>query len=114
MKKYSILVGILVVFFVGLAGCKSDEKSKECEIVSFTVGGVAWTISGNDLITPPTAYPKGANVSNLVPTIVYKGASINPPSGAARDFSENVTYTVTAEDGKTTKSYTARAIVATE
>ncbi|MBQ1652173.1 MAG: DUF5018 domain-containing protein, partial [Bacteroidales bacterium] len=47
-----------------------------------------------------------ASLSGLVPTIAVSDyATISPASGAARDFSSPVTYTVTAEDG-TTKDWT--------
>ena len=43
----------------------------------------------------------------LIPTIsVSAGATINPASGVARDFTGPVTYTVTAEDGTTIKVWT--------
>ena len=49
----------------------------------------------------------GTDVSALVPTITLSmGASIDPVSGVATDFTQPVTYTVTAEDGSQT-SYTA-------
>jgi len=35
-------------------------------------------------------------------------ATSNPASGATGDFTKNVTYTVTAEDGTTTKTYTVK------
>ena len=42
----------------------------------------------------------GTNVSALVPTIIVSsGANIDPASGLATDFTQPVTYTVTAEDG---------------
>jgi len=48
-----------------------------------------------------------APLTALTPTItVSAGASINPASGVARDFTSPVTYTVTAEDGTTTKVWT--------
>ncbi len=50
--------------------------------------------------------PNGTNISSLTPNIVTTGASINPDSGVAQDFSSPRTYTVTAEDGTTTQ-YTA-------
>ena len=43
----------------------------------------------------------------LAPTIsVSAGASVNPASGVTLDFTNPVTYTVTAEDGTTTKDWT--------
>ena len=51
--------------------------------------------------------PMGTDISALVPTItVSMGASIDPVSGLATDFTQPVTYTVTAEDGSQS-SYTA-------
>ena len=61
-------------------------------------------------------YPKGTNVNNLSPVIrVSDKATISPASGVTQDFSNDkaVTYTVTAEDGKTSKTYTAKATVST-
>uniref|UniRef100_UPI000B9160FF DUF5018 domain-containing protein n=1 Tax=Methanolobus psychrotolerans TaxID=1874706 RepID=UPI000B9160FF len=49
--------------------------------------------------------PYGTDVTGLTPTIVHTGASITPGNGIAQDFTNPVTYTVTAEDG-TTRSYT--------
>ncbi|MFH1121734.1 MAG: DUF5018 domain-containing protein [Bacteroidota bacterium] len=50
----------------------------------------------------------------LVPAItVSAGATINPASGVARDFTNPVTYTVTAEDGTTTKVWTVTVTNAT-
>jgi len=58
------------------------------------------------------AFDKGANVSALSPVIVVSnGATISPQSGTARNFATAQTYVVTAEDGKTTKTYTAQAKV---
>ncbi len=39
-----------------------------------------------------------SDISNLVPTIIHTGQSINPASGTAQNFSSTVEYTVTAED----------------
>ena len=47
------------------------------------------------------------SLNGLVPTIaISANASIAPASGVAQDFSSPVTYTVTAEDGTTTKDWT--------
>ena len=86
------------------------------KIISFTVDGEAWNIakSGNPiLISNPAAYPKGTGVSNLMPVIeISKGASLNHPlSGKSHNFSSPVSFVVTAEDGKTTKTYSAMAMV---
>ncbi|TAL37246.1 MAG: hypothetical protein EPN93_06025 [Spirochaetes bacterium] len=43
--------------------------------------------------------PNGTDLTALVPTITHTGASINPASGTAQDFTGQVTYTVTAVNG---------------
>ena len=110
MKKL-VIISILLSLFVGFPSCKKNELSKACDILSFKDGDKEWSF--NDLnIT--AIYPKGSNVSGISPTIeVSKGAKVSPASGAVQDFSDNkeVTYTVTAEDGKTTKKYIARITV---
>jgi hypothetical protein len=40
--------------------------------------------------------PKGADLTKLVPTIAFIGESVSPDSGAARDFTSAVAYTVKA------------------
>ncbi len=55
--------------------------------------------------------PYGTNVTTLVPTIIITGASINPASGVAQNFTSQVTYTITATDA-TTQAYTVTVTVA--
>jgi hypothetical protein len=54
--------------------------------------------------------PSGTNLSSLTPTIYHTGASITPDSGAPRNFTGPVTYTVKAGDGST-QSYTVSVAV---
>jgi hypothetical protein len=91
----------------------SDNASDEAEIISFTVSGIAapaeinsaeGTVSVNVLF--------GTNVTSLVPTIVISnGATIDPASGVAQDFTSPVVYTVTAENTTTTKEWTVTVTV---
>lgn len=54
----------------------------------------------------------GTSLTALVPTITTSlGATISPASGVAQDFTNPVTYTVTAQDGSTTKTWTATVTV---
>ncbi|MDG6244517.1 MAG: PGF-pre-PGF domain-containing protein, partial [Methanolobus sp.] len=55
--------------------------------------------------------PYGTDVTSLTPTIVHTGASISPDSGVDKDFSNPVTYTVTAADS-TIQHYTVTVNVA--
>ncbi|HAM97235.1 MAG TPA: hypothetical protein DCQ26_01385 [Marinilabiliales bacterium] len=55
----------------------------------------------------------GTDVTALVPTITLsEGATINPASGVAQDFTAPVVYTVTAEDGTTNQAWTVTVTVA--
>jgi hypothetical protein len=54
----------------------------------------------------------GTDVSSLRPTIsLSPGATISPPSGASRDFTNAVEYLVRAEDGVTVQAWTVTVIV---
>jgi hypothetical protein len=78
--------------------------STECDITSFTISGIETSISGT---TITLIVPEDADLTALTPTItVSEGATISPASGVEQDFSSAVTYTVTAEDTTTTKTYT--------
>jgi methionine synthase I (cobalamin-dependent) len=49
--------------------------------------------------------PCGTDITNLTPTIVHTGVSVNPESEETVEFTDPVIYTVTAEDSST-KEYT--------
>ncbi|MCM8872731.1 MAG: DUF5018 domain-containing protein [Paludibacteraceae bacterium] len=86
----------------------SPVLSNECDITSFTIAGVAATISGANITAE---LPAGTDVTALTPSIVTStGATVDPTT--AQDFSSAVEYTVTAEDGVTTKKYTVTITVA--
>ena len=55
--------------------------------------------------------PYGTNPGSLAPTVLHSGTSISPLSGTVQDFSSQVLYTVTAEDGSD-KDYTVYLNVA--
>lgn len=48
--------------------------------------------------------PQGTGLTSLIPTITFDGTSISPASNTAANFSANLQYTVTAQDGST-RSY---------
>jgi hypothetical protein len=83
------------------------------DITGFTIPnqvGVS-TIGTN---TIDVTMPYGTDVTSLTPTItVSDGASVSPLSGAAQDFTNPVTYTVTAANGST-KTYTVTVTVSTD
>ena len=84
--------------------------SAAADILTFTAGAASAGISGTDV----TLYvPVGTPVNALVPTITLSPfATVSPASGVAQDFTNPVAYTVTAEDGTTTKNYSVRVVAA--
>ncbi len=97
-------------FLLAFAACeKDDPKSDEAFITGFTLAGVTATVSGSSITL---SVPYGTDISSLSPTISNSLAStITPAAGTARNFGSPVTYTVTAEDGKTSNSYTVTVTV---
>ncbi|MDR2286586.1 MAG: DUF5018 domain-containing protein, partial [Prevotellaceae bacterium] len=117
MKKYvSCLKATLIVLLVSaifFASCKDNEdpKSSACDVVSFKVDAVTWTVSGLNITH---TYPPEKEEGQLTPIIeVSPGATISPTSGVAQNFfsAQGVKYTVTAEDGVTTQEYTVKATI---
>ena len=115
MKKIGFLVLSLFVFL----SCSNDDdnggevkKSDAKEITAFT-----FLASDNDVLSEDVKavihneekiitaeVPSGTDVKALKPTIVISDkATVDPKEKVATDFTEAVTYTVTAEDGSTAK-----------
>ncbi|MDR1157219.1 MAG: discoidin domain-containing protein [Oscillospiraceae bacterium] len=78
-------------------------------ITSFTLDGVAGKIDSR-AGTISVTLPSGTDVTSLAPVVGYTGESIDPPSGAARDFTDPVDYKVAAADGST-RTYTVTVTV---
>ena len=73
----------------------------EKAILSFRIGEVEGEIN-ETAKTVTLTLPEGSDVTALVPTIeVSEGATVDPASGVAQDFTEPVDYTVTAQNGTT-------------
>ena len=86
--------------------------STACDIIAFSIGDAEGTIDGTNIAVE---VPNGTAVTALTPTIsVSEGATVSPTSGTEQDFTNAVTYTVTAEDTTTTKEYTVTVTVAEE
>jgi hypothetical protein len=105
---------LLLAVFVGftMSSCGEDEPepeplSSEADITSFAFADLDPVVNGSISGTNITAtVPYDVDVTALTPTIaVSENATIAPASGVANDFSQPVTYTVTAEDG-TENTYT--------
>ncbi|MDR2848273.1 MAG: DUF5018 domain-containing protein [Bacteroidales bacterium] len=114
-NKFCISLIICAFALFGLDGCKKDKGgSSECNIVKFTVGGEEWQIGADNTIS--YIYPKGTSGRLVANIVVSPGATVSPADGSAQDFfvDDGVTYTVTAENGTTTKTYVARATAAAQ
>ena len=99
---------------LGYAEYGDAEASDATDIVSFylaaQIGGA--TINTTNHIVS-IEVESGTNVTSLTPTIgLSYGATINPTSGTARNFTSPVTYTVTAEDGITQQVWTITVTIA--
>lgn len=99
---------------VTVASCIKDEApNAEADIETCVVPGnilIADPHIENDwielLVAPNT------DVSNLAPEFTLTpGATIDPPSGTARDFNLPQTYVVTSEDQKWHKTYTISCVI---
>lgn len=85
----------------------SNEPSSATDIVAFTVENqVGESVIDNENHTVVFEMPIGTTVTALAPTkVVSNGATINPESGVAQDFTSPVAYTITAEDEVTTQEW---------
>jgi hypothetical protein len=70
------------------------------DITGFSINGVAGVINAGGR-TVTVDLPFNTDLRKLSPVITHNGADISPASGVARDFTNPVTYTVTAEDNST-------------
>lgn len=104
MKPYSIVVFLVLVSLLG--ACKKDTtlptpQNTDNSITSFSFTSlspvVTTTINGTNI---SAVVGSNTNLANLTPTIVLPaGASIVPESGVAQNFTNPISYTVTAENG---------------
>ena len=119
---------LLLAATVAIAGtfsCRqAEELSSEAEIVSFTfdtsvdANSIVTSqpvINGDSITFSVSSDSVSGRLSALVPTItVSENATVSPASGSAVDFSQGtVTFTVTAQDGVTTRAYFAKAVTGT-
>lgn len=117
MKKLFYLFLAMGFLFVA---CNDDDddkkkpvpKSSEAEITSFVINGVEGTIEGTNI---KVILPDTVKIDSLIPVITLSdSATVSPASGELQDFTSPVTYTVTAEDGETKKTYTATALAVSD
>ena len=94
--KSLVLAAVAVVL---LASCHKESSEKQILTFKFLSPAVEAVIS-EDAKTIVAVVPNGTNVTQLVPVItISEKATVDPASGMPVDFTNPVTYTVTAEDG---------------
>lgn len=93
-----------------------EAPSSETEVLTFVLDdqtGDAVIDSGEGTIS--IEVETGTDVTALAPTItISDGATISPASGNPQDFTDPVTYTVTAEDMETTQDWIVTVTVAVD
>lgn len=96
MKKASFSIVILTIL-VALSSCQKKSSEKEILSFRFVSPDVEASIEDKNIVA---IMPSGTDVTNLVPVIsVSDKATVNPASGMPQDFTQPISYTVTAEDG---------------
>jgi outer membrane protein assembly factor BamB len=113
MKSQTLPFLLAIVCLLLFDNCKKEQsKSSLKDIKTFIFqmaanpslkADVAATID-QMIDTISIGLPQGTNLTSLIPTITYDGASISPGSKTPANFSANLQYTVTAQDGST-RSY---------
>ena len=100
MRKIAHYLIIIITALIVLSGCSVNESIKK-EILSFTFQNCpASVIYDFDNNVYRVVISNQNDITNLIPIIeVSEGASVSPPSGHPVDFTNEVTFTVTAEDG---------------
>lgn len=86
---------------------KYVDPDKEAKIVEFKIDEYEGEINDEDgtiTVTLPFDYPQD-ELENKVPEIIWVGKDIDPDDNEAQDFTEPLTYKVTAEDPTITKEY---------
>lgn len=121
--KHLLLAATVAI--TGTISCRqAEELSSEAEITSFTfdtsveANSIVTSqpvINGDSITFSVSSDSVSERLSALVPTItVSENATVSPASGSAVDFSQGtVTFTVTAQDGVTTRAYFAKAVTGT-
>jgi eukaryotic-like serine/threonine-protein kinase len=119
VKNLTKILAVLYLAIIMIAvACKKEDpapstpttppvatKSSAKDITKFSFAGLSPVVDATiDATTKAitATVPAGTDVTKLVPTITLSDkATVSPATGVATDFSKEVSYTVTAEDGST-------------
>ena len=99
---------LLSVMLTAVSCIRKEALNAECDIIAVTLPDDDLNrrpIIENDRVT--LIVKNHVNVTELAPEFqLTPGATIVPPSGTRRDFTDPQTYVVTSEDGEWHKTYT--------
>ncbi|MDR2713636.1 MAG: dockerin type I domain-containing protein [Clostridiales bacterium] len=80
----------------------TELKDPRCYIEEFSIpGSLGSAVIDQIAGTISVQMPPGTDLTNLTPTVKFTGQSVTPAGGIARDFTDPLVYTVTAESGDT-------------
>jgi len=112
MKK--IVTILVAVIGFSLTACQEpalNPKSSEKAITAFSFANLSATVAISESTrTISVTVPNGTNVIGLTPTVTVSQKADYTPKGA-QNFTNSVTYTVTAEDGSV-QNYTVTVTIA--
>lgn len=102
MKSSPLRVLSIIVLLISLVSCGDDSvdpaQSDEKSILNFSINGTEGTIDQS--LTTISLEILETDLTNLTPAItISANAEISPASGVSQDFTNPVTYTVTAGNG---------------
>lgn len=119
MKKFFDLFSkmlLVLALAVGFNACTAEDEpalSNDASITAFAIKGLTTAtvvINGTDIAV---TVPFGTNVAALEPEITAAAnATVNPKVTGPMNFTAPVSFIVTAQDGKTKKTYKATVTVA--
>ncbi len=107
-NRYFFSLLALIFSITQLTQCtkedKPDEKSKEASIISFELGTYKGKLNSTSFIIE---VPYGTDINSLSAKVeLSEKATIKPDPKTVKDWSNPLSFTVTAENGKDSKKYT--------
>ena len=111
MKTKHLTICFLLAF-LSTSCIKNESPNSEADILTCTLPGVILTIPPiiqNEDVT--ILVTQNTDLTRLAPEFTLTpGASIQPPSGTVRDFTQPQKYIVTSQDGQWQKLYTVSVV----
>ncbi len=112
MQMGRLFLVLSFVMAVSSSCIKDEPLNPEADILTFSLPeGVALSAATFNQENISVVVRGTADLSTVVPSItITEGATILPAADTPRDFTHPVTYTVTAADGKHSRTYTIQVV----